>query len=66
MAFKWILLRTRVRQSSPLYLIQTHQKGRRLQLSAMKGDWKGCHSIRINDQWRLVFRWSGSEANDAS
>ena len=34
-------------------------------LRALKGDWKGFHSIRINDQWRLVFRWSGGQAHDA-
>jgi proteic killer suppression protein len=27
-------------------------------LEALKGDLAGKHSIRINDQWRLVFRWS--------
>jgi proteic killer suppression protein len=27
------------------------------QLEALKGARKGQHSIRINDQWRLVFRW---------
>ena len=26
-------------------------------LEALKGDLKGLHSIRINDQWRVVFRW---------
>ncbi|MCM2321943.1 MAG: type II toxin-antitoxin system RelE/ParE family toxin [Oligoflexia bacterium] len=26
-------------------------------LDALKGDLKGFHSIRINDQWRVVFRW---------
>jgi proteic killer suppression protein len=29
--------------------------GNRLEL--LKGDLEGCHSIRINDQWRVVFRW---------
>lgn len=30
-------------------------------LEALKGDLKGFHSIRINDQWRVVFNWqSGS------
>jgi len=24
----------------------------------------GFHSIRANDQWRLTFRWQGSEAFD--
>jgi proteic killer suppression protein len=27
-------------------------------LEELKGDLAGCHSIRINDQWRIVFRWS--------
>ena len=29
-------------------------------LEALKGRWAGHHSIRINDQWRIVFRWTGS------
>ena len=33
-------------------------------LEGLKGDWKGFHSIRINDQWRVVFRWSGGSAYD--
>ena len=27
-------------------------------LEALKGDLRGKHSIRINDQWRIVFRWT--------
>ena len=27
-------------------------------LEALRGDLTGRHSIRINDQWRIVFRWS--------
>jgi len=27
-------------------------------LEALKGDRKGQHSIRINDQWRVCFRWT--------
>lgn len=33
-------------------------------LEALKGDLAGFHSIRINKQWRIVFRWQGSEAFD--
>ena len=29
-------------------------------LEALKGGLRGFHSIRINDQWRLVFRWTDS------
>jgi len=27
-------------------------------LEALKGDLRGRHSIRVNDQWRIVFRWA--------
>ena len=27
-------------------------------LEALRGDRAGQHSIRINDQWRLCFRWT--------
>jgi proteic killer suppression protein len=35
-------------------------------LEALKGDLKGFHAIRINDQWRLIFRWFGGQARDVS
>jgi proteic killer suppression protein len=25
----------------------------------LRGELKGLHSIRVNDRWRLVFRWDG-------
>ena len=33
-------------------------------LEALRGDLRGLHSIRINEQWRIVFRWSAGEAHD--
>jgi proteic killer suppression protein len=33
-------------------------------LEALKGDRRGQHSIRINEQWRLCFRFDGSDAFD--
>jgi proteic killer suppression protein len=33
-------------------------------LEALKGDRKGQHSIRINDQWRICFRWKNGDALD--
>jgi proteic killer suppression protein len=33
-------------------------------LEALKGDLKGFRSIRVNDQWRLVFRWEGNNVLD--
>ena len=31
-------------------------------LGRLTGDWRGFHSIRVNDQWRVVFRWEGGNA----
>ena len=31
-------------------------------LEALKGDRAGQYSIRINDQWRICFSWTGSDA----
>ena len=33
-------------------------------LEPLKGDLKGFHSIRINNQWRIVFRWEANAAHD--
>ena len=33
-------------------------------LEALKGNRHGQHSIRINDQWRICFHWSGTDASD--
>lgn len=33
-------------------------------LEALKGDRVGQHSIRINAQWRLCFRWNSGNAFD--
>lgn len=31
-------------------------------LEALRGDRKGQHSIRINDQWRICFTWTDAGA----
>lgn len=49
-------------------LIQMNQAGRLADLAvppgnrleALRGDRAGYHSIRVNDQWRIVFRWTDS------
>ena len=33
-------------------------------LEALKGDQRGQHSIRVNDQWRVCFRWRDGDAHD--
>ena len=34
------------------------------QLEALRGDRKGQHSVRVNQQWRLCFRWHAGNALD--
>lgn len=33
-------------------------------LEALKGRLRGLYSIRVNDQWRIVFRWTESGPMD--
>ena len=33
-------------------------------LERLKGDLAGKHSIRINDQWRIVFTWTSAGPED--
>jgi proteic killer suppression protein len=33
-------------------------------LEKLRGDRSGQHSIRVNDQWRICFRWAGTDAQD--
>jgi proteic killer suppression protein len=32
-------------------------------LEALKNDRQGQHSIRVNDQWRVCFRWQDADAH---
>ncbi len=33
-------------------------------LEALAGDRKGQHSVRVNDQWRICFKFTGGHADD--
>jgi proteic killer suppression protein len=35
-------------------------------LEALKGKGSGWHSIRINDQWRIIFRWTEKGPSDVA
>ena len=35
-------------------------------LKALKGDLLGYHSIRVNEQWRIVFRYEGNNASEVT
>ncbi|MBP7555973.1 MAG: type II toxin-antitoxin system RelE/ParE family toxin [Chitinophagaceae bacterium] len=33
-------------------------------LEKLSGNWRAFHSIRINDQWRVIFKWSTGNASE--
>ena len=33
-------------------------------LEALRGDLRGFYSIRINNQWRIIFKWVQNNASD--
>ena len=33
-------------------------------LEKLSGNWKAFYSIRINDQWRIVFKWNSGNASE--
>jgi proteic killer suppression protein len=33
-------------------------------LEKLKGDLKEYYSIRVNDQWRIIFKWDKGNASD--
>ncbi len=35
-------------------------------LEALKGGLAGWHSIRVNDQWRIIFRWTDAGPSDVA
>jgi proteic killer suppression protein len=35
-------------------------------LEKLRGDLRAYYSIRINDQWRIIFRWIDSHAHDVA
>jgi proteic killer suppression protein len=59
------ILRTAYRKLMQLHSAQSlndlrSPPGNRLE--ALKGKRKSQHSIRVNDQWRVCFRWQGGDA----
>jgi toxin HigB-1 len=33
-------------------------------LEKLRGDLKDFHSIRVNDQWRVIFKWHAGDAEE--
>ena len=46
--------------------LQDFQKLRGSHFETLKGDRKGQYSIRINDQFRICFRWDGKNVSEVA
>ena len=53
-----------LREGGYLFLASPEGAATPNRLEKLKGEWSGFHSVRINDQWRLVFRWTAGNASD--
>ncbi|GAB3126416.1 hypothetical protein GCM10027256_25630 [Novispirillum itersonii subsp. nipponicum] len=58
----WPLNRTPWTTGRTIWSALRQPPGNRLE--ALKGNREGQHSIRINDQWRICFRWVEGHAED--
>ncbi len=56
--------RRKLRQLEDAELFNDMRSPRGNRLEELKGDRKGTYSVRINDQWRITFRWSNGGADD--
>lgn len=56
--------RRKLRQLEIAVLLQDLRVPPGNRLEALQGDRAGQHSIRINNQWRLCFRWTPAGAAD--
>ena len=53
--------RTHLAREKSADLVEDHGAQR---LERLSGDRAGQHSIRINDQWRICFRWDRGDVHD--
>ena len=54
----WSVARRKLDQLNQADSLQDLRSPPRNRLEALKGDRKGQHSVRINDQFRVCFRWT--------
>ena len=60
----WPVIRRKLDQLDAVTQLDDLQVPPGNRLHALSGDLAGCHAIRVNDQYRLVFRFEGDDAYD--
>jgi proteic killer suppression protein len=60
----WAVARRKLDQLNQAEAVEDLRAPPNNRLEALKGDRKGQHSIRINDQYRVCFQWSSAGPAD--
>jgi len=58
------VIRRKLRMLGNAYILDDLRIPPANRLEGLKGNRKGQHSIRINEQWRICFRWKDGDAHD--
>ena len=58
----WPVIRRKLKMLDVAQRLSDLKSPRGNRLEALKGDRSGLHSIRVNEQYRLTFRWEGNHA----
>jgi proteic killer suppression protein len=58
-----VVARRKLRMLSNAHILDDLRIPPANRLEALKGNRRGQHSIRINDQWRICFTWADGNAN---
>jgi len=60
----WIAIKNSVRRKLDMvhyaHILEDLKSPLGNRLESLSGNRRGYHSIRINDQWRIVFKWTAS------
>ena len=60
----WTVAKRKLDQLNQAHVLSDLRVPPRNRLEALRGDRKGQHSIRINDQFMVCFRWTGAGPDD--
>jgi proteic killer suppression protein len=60
----WLIVRRKLDQIDAVTRLEDLKVPPGNRLHALGGDLRGLHAVRVNDQYRIVFRFEGADAFD--
>ena len=60
----WLIVRRKLDQIDAVTRVNDLKVPPGNRLHALSGDLRGFHAVRVNDQYRIVFRFQGADAFD--